>query len=153
MKARAAVKLLKNGVPNRRLRSYIGWLETNIPDWYKLPLIEFGGRVFVQTTEDQAHEADAGRQSVLAPLAVEVVEELEKEGPLGRLQSFSKWVSMDPRIHGGSPIVRRTRIETRDLAELSLRGVSAPDMAERQSLSVDQVKQALAFETQVVAAA
>lgn len=152
MKARAAVKLLKSGVPNRRLRGYIEWLEANIPDWYKASLVEFGRRVFVQE-DGYAHEAASGRQTVLGPLALEVVQELQAEGPLGRLQSFSDWVSMDPRVHGGSPTVRGTRIETHFVAELAVRGSSPEFIAKHHRLSPELVRRVLAFEGEVAVAA
>ncbi len=152
MKARAATKLLDGGVPNLRLRAYISWLEENAPDWYKLPLIAFGARAFV-ASGGVTYEAGVGRQMISAALAIQIVTELEQEGPLGRLRSFAQWVSMDPRIHGGSPVVKGTRLETQYLAQLVERGTLPESIASIHKLDPTQVSRALAFEGEVATAA
>lgn len=165
-KARAAVKLLDMGLPNRRLRANILWLEQNLPRWYEIPLIAFAGGVVVNPRGTPAYTAGEIRQRVAASLLetrdrdsdpieteelVAVLESMRSEGPLGVLAQYSDVVHMDPRIRGGAPVIRGSRIETRLLAELRGRAVDAGSIAHRLSLGTDEVERALEFEMAMAA--
>lgn len=165
-KARAAVKLLDMGLPNRRLRANIIWLEQNLPHWYEIPLIAFAGGVVVNPRGAPAYTAGEIGQRVAASLLetrdhdsepietrelVAVLESMRSEGPLGVLARYGDVVHMDPRIRGGAPVIRGSRIETRLLAELRGRAVDTGSIAHRLALGTDQVERALEFEMAIAA--
>ncbi len=165
-KARAAVKLLDMGLPNLRLRANILWLEQNLPRWYEIPLIAFAGSVVVNPRGAPAYTAGEVQQRVAASLLetrgrdsdpieikelVAVLDSMRSEGPLGVLAQYSDVVHMDPRIRGGAPVIRGSRIETRLLAELRGRAVDTESIAHRLALGTEEVERALEFEMTIAA--
>ena len=166
-KARAAVKLLRMGLPSGRLRANIEWLEVNVSDWYEIPLTAFAGNVILPAAgDDAAYTAGEIRQRVAAslidaaplrPTAVapgmlaDVLGAIRAEGPLGVLAEYRDVVDMDPRIRGGTPIVRGSRIETGLLAAMRDREFDTNAIAVRFALGTRQVERALEFELAVAA--
>ena len=165
-KARASVKLLDMGLPNLRLRTNILWLEQNLPRWYEIPLIAFAGSVVVNPRGAPAYTAGEIRQRVAASLLdtrhrepapietdelVAVLESMRSEGPLGVLARYGDVVHMDPRIRGGAPVIRGSRIETRFLAELRDRALDTESIADRLALGTQQAERALEFEVAIAA--
>lgn len=147
MKVRAARALLENGVSPRNLRDAIAYLEATTPDWYLAPLHEFRGRV-VHEREASFRIADRIGQLAFGPIVTGVertLEILQEEGPLGEMRSFGDVINMDPRIVGGNPIVRGTRLEAGFLWALAGRGMDIDEIADSYDLSTYQIERAIAF--------
>ncbi len=161
-KARAAIKLLRMGLPSAHLRANIDWLEVNVPDWYEVPLTAFEGRVLVPSAHPGVgYAAEEGRQgaavdlieaapldatAVATPMLEDVLDEFRREGPLGVLAAYGDAVDMDPRIRGGTPVVRGSRIETGFLAALNERQPDIAVIALQFELKISQVERVLEFE-------
>ena len=167
-KARALVALLEQGVPNRGLSQQIAVLDAEVEDWWKLPLLAYQGYVIVPRgdelgytiVEKQGAADDFIRNAPLvahdvseidATMAVEIVRALRDEGPLGRLSEFDQYVTMDPRIQDGQPIIRGRRIETGMLQKLNEWGADTIEMADRFQLTPEQIEAAIAFEQALAA--
>ena len=165
-KVRAAVKLLDMGLPNLHLRTNILWLEQHLPTWYEIPLIAFAGSVIVNASGAPAYTAGEIRQRVAVSLLeaqrldqapietdelVAVLESIRSEGPLGVLTQYGDVVHMDPRIRGGAPVIRGSRIETHFLVALRDRALDTVAIADRLALGTDQVERALEFEMAIAA--
>lgn len=168
-KARAAWKLLDQGLPARRLRANLLRLDQEIDGWYRLPLLAFQSHVIVPVYNGPGYTIiekqgamdtlirQADRATRAAPEGddddlLRVVHSLQREGPLGRLQSFGEHVTMNPEICGASPIVLGTRIETAHIAAIHGKGFQDTGaIAARYRLSVHQVEAAVEFEVALAA--
>lgn len=152
MKARAARGLLEAGVKPTRLKQAIAYLEETTPDWPFIPLHEFRGQVLLNR---QGLLRTAGHASQFAiPEVVQihaVLTILEHEGPLGTLHSYSDVIDMDPRILGGNPRIKDTRLEARFVAELAARGAPREKIAQSYRLTPYQVDRAIAFTDRIAA--
>ena len=162
-KARALCALLARGVPNRQLAGSIAALDATVEDWWKLALSEFQDNVIVPRGDGRSYAvvekqraadrciceagpierriADSG-----AALALDVICALRRQGPLGRLCEFGEHVNMDPHIQEGNPVIRGRRIETEMLHTLHEWGGTAGELADRFTLTREQVEAAIAFE-------
>lgn len=147
MKARAAVKLLGQGLPNSRLRAYIEWLDKHYGNWYEMPLLAHEGRVVIDPQRSPAHTADESRQAVSIPIIRSVLTAITDEGPLGLMSEYADAVAMDPLVKAASPVIRGTRIETYHVAELTSRGTPIEAIAEMYGLPEERVARAVEFET------
>ena len=167
-KARAMVALLEQGVSAQRLGQQIAVLDEEVNGWWKLPLLAFQGHVIVPNddglgytiVEKQGAADKFIRDALLVPrdiasddvtLAIEIAHALRDEGPLGRLSEFDQYVTMDPKIQDGHPIIRGRRIETGMLLKLHEWGSSVSEMADRFTLTFEQVQAAIAFEDAIAA--
>ncbi len=163
-KTRAAVKLLEQGLRRQRLRPNLERLDQEIEDWYLLPLLAFRSHVIVPLNEGRGYTimekqgvmrdfvkaADCARVQVQPgeiEHAIQVVQELQAEGPLGKLNDFDECVTMDPSINQGAPILIGTRLETAHIAAIHEKGrETIGQIADRYDLSTRQVESAVNFE-------
>jgi DNA-binding transcriptional MerR regulator len=164
--------LLGRGIPTERVRVAVAYLDDLFPDWYKLSLAPWVGRVHVPGASGDAHVAieqrvvdvlvDAGGQISFrkqfseqwtADLSVSLgaeLDELSSKGPLYQLGRYSDVVIMNPDINVGLPTLRGTRLETsflHGLVELS----SVSDVARLYHLEEAKVRRAEAFELEAAA--
>ena len=169
-KARAFVKLRDAGVPRESLAANVEWLDAHLPRWFEIPLVPLP-TLPGQTRERSPNgglachagamgewiaaklvERPAARASMIEPDALaHAIADIDAEGPLGALSEYGDAVNMDPRIMGGFPVVRGTRIETAMLAALAGWGRDAGAIASDYELDAQLVKRALAFETTLAA--
>jgi len=145
MKLREAAKLYANGVPTLAIRRAVEYLEAEVPNWHLAPL-EVEGRDVIARLREPEIDIVASRQGQSRLPLLESLKELHEEGPLGELRRFNDVVDMHPRIRGGSPIVRDTRIETAFLKSLNDIGQTEDEIAAVYWLPVRQVQRALEFE-------
>ena len=163
-KVRAAVKLLEQNLPRRRLRPNLIRLEQEVPEWYRLPLLAYQKHVIVPTEDGMGYtvldkqlahvdliaSAEPVRVTLLDDdfdLAIQAVQAIQDEGPLGALHDFGDHVTMDPAVVGGNPVVIGTRLETAMIAAIHSKGFQTiPMIAERFDLSKPQVISAVKFE-------
>ncbi len=169
LKVRAAVKLLEQHLPRHRLRPNLLRLERELPEWYRLPLLAHQSQVIVPTTDGKGYtvidrqlaHADfigsAGLRGAVAEdidfdLAITAVREIQAEGPLGSLGRFDDYVTMDPAVMGGNPVVVETRLETAMIAAIHAKGFQEiSEIAERFDLTESAVRAAVDFEHEVSA--
>ena len=162
-RARALCALLERGVPNRQLAESIAALDATAEDWWKLALSEFQDNVIVPRGDGRSYavvekqraadrcicEAGPIERRIVdsgAALALDVICALRRQGPLGRLCEFGEHVNMDPHIQEGNPVIRGRRIETEMLHTLHEWGGTADELADRFTLTREQVEAAIAFE-------
>ncbi len=144
VKVRAITKLLRQGLSTRKIRAAIAFLDHHVPDWYNCPLYGLGARVIVEI-EGCAMTADE-QQQLLLPSLVNVVREIEEEGPLGELREFAKVVDMRPGVAGGNPVLRGTRIETDFVATLVSHGSPVSEIARVYRVNEGAVERAVQFQ-------
>ena len=143
MKLREAAKLSSRGVPTATIRRAVDYLEVSVPDWHLVALRVEGKGVIAHLSDlDLDVTVTRGGQIPLVP----TLHELHHEGPLGELRRFDDAVDMHPRIRGGAPILKETRIETSFVRGLRNLGQSEEDIAEMDRLPVHKVQRALEFE-------
>lgn len=168
-KARAAQRLLDEGLSRSRLRQNLIRLDEEIEDWFCLPLLAYQSHVIVPKDhgvgftiiEKQSAMEDFIRAAPRRTLSAEHSEEepllklamtLQSEGALGRLQAYGDVITMDPKVCGGYPVVTGTRLETGHLAAIHEKGFqSTEEIAERYALAVTQVHAAVEFERELAA--
>ncbi len=166
-RARATVKLLGAGLSHARLHPNIEWLDSHLPRWYEIPLLardegsldlppdgalacnthEMGRWISSQLVADEATPPSRIDAEALGL----TLEALDSEGPLGLLSEYGDVVSMDPRVLGGVPVMRGTRIETGMLAALCGRELKVEGIAQRFGLDARRVERAIKFETVIAA--
>lgn len=146
MKVRAAKKLIDEGLSTRRVRAHIEFLDREIHGWAYRDLREFGGVAVIRDSGPAYFTATPARQFLIPGLAFQVLEAMSKEGSLGELREFEPFVTMNPRLLSGNPVIRGTRLETSFVAELISRGVSRGVVQETYSLREIAVSKALEFE-------
>jgi uncharacterized protein (DUF433 family) len=148
MKVRAAKKLKGQGLSTQRIRLHIAYLDSEVPDWPYRDVREFAHGVIYRVSEPGTTYAAAapGRQGVFMELALNVLAEISSEGALGELRSFRRYVSMDPGVLSGNPVVLGTRIETKFISSLVDRNVSESTVRDIYRLTSEQVARAIAFE-------
>ncbi len=168
-KVRAAVKLLEQRLSPHHLRSNLRKLDEEIAGWYRLPLLAYRSHVVVPASDgygftilekqgvmsDFVDAADTGPVPVgrdMIDHALQVVRELQAEGPLGKLRDFGEHITLDPEINQGSPILIGTRLETAHLAAIRAKGFqTVSEIAERYRLEMTQVEAAIEFERALAA--
>ena len=166
-RARATIKLLSVGLSHARLYPNIDWLDLYLPRWYEIPLVtrdeghlelspdrglacnarELGRWIALQLVAGDAAPVSRIDAEALALM----LEALDSEGPLGVLSEYGDVVNMDPRVLGGVPVVRGTRIETGMLAALCGRELDIEGVALRFGLDARRVARAIKFETMIAA--
>lgn len=166
-RARATVKLLRVGLSRARLRQNLDWLDTHLPRWYEIPLVtrdeghqdlspdrglacnapELGRWIASHLAEGKAAPASRIDSQALALM----LETLDSEGPLGLLNEYDDAVNMDPRVLGGVPVMRGTRIETGMIAALCGRELDVEGIALQFQLDARTVERAIEFETVIAA--
>lgn len=161
-RARATVKLLGMGLSHAHIRPNIDWLEAHLPRWFEIPLAaldddvttlspdrglacsarEMGPWIAANLAEGPTLRAARIEADALARM----IEAIDSEGPLGVLAEYGDVVNMDPRVLGGVPVLRGTRIETGLLAALWARELEIEGIALRFGLDARGVERALEFE-------
>ncbi len=116
LKLRTAAKLRANGVPTRRIRRAVEYLEALDPEWHHVPLHAEGRNVLARLNGGLRVAADLDGQirldeGLARPLS-RALAAIQREGPLGRLRAFSDAVDMNPNVRAGAPVLYGTRIET-----------------------------------------
>lgn len=168
-KARAARKLLEQGLPTRSLIPNLLQLDQEVEDWYRLPLLSYQSHVIVPI-EGQSGYTIIDKQRAMAGLIraadrairpagaldvddlLSVVSDLQREGPLGQLSEFGALVTMDPGICEGYPTLIGTRIETAHVAAIHRKGFqNSSEIASRYRVQLDQVNAAIEFESALAA--
>lgn len=148
MKVRAAKKLKNEGLTMQRIRTHIAFLDSEVPQWPYRDVREFARGAIVRLSEPGVTyvTAEPGLQGVFPELALSVLSEISEEGVLGQLRNFEPFVSMDPFVLSGNPVVRGTRIETRFISSLVDRDLSEPTVRDIYHLTREQVSRAVEFE-------
>lgn len=165
-RARMAVKLTQQGVTRRRLRAMIERLDEAAPRWEFLLLGKLRGRAVINSEDRkgfairECDNSEFGSPETLrvdvpshcsgdADLtqALAVLEELRREGSLGRLANISDLLMIDPEMMWGQPSLVGHRLQTSVVALPVLAGqVDVAEQAERYQITVEQVEAAVAFE-------
>jgi DNA-binding transcriptional MerR regulator len=165
--------LLADGVTTERIRIAVAYLDDLFPEWYKLSLEPWEGKVPVPGSPGQRHVAIRQRLvDVLADAAGQLsfrkqlqeswsVDELAEslatglgglsaKGPLYQLGRFADVVVMNPAVNVGLPTLRGSRLETSFLHGLvELSNVQA--IAKLYHLDEAQLRRAEAFEREAAA--
>ena len=141
---RAAQQLNARKVPSRALRSALNRLDATIRDWHHLIRCDHRDAAIVRCSDGGFRYAVAaprmeGAREVAEPspiyaagddaLMIELAEQLQKDGPLGRLSRFEPWVDLRPEVQGGMPTLRGSRIRTALLAEAADAGNTPEQIA------------------------
>lgn len=151
LKLRTAAKLRANGVPTRRIRRAVDYLEALDPDWHNVPLRAEGRSVLARLNVGLSVAADRGGQirldEELARPLNRALAAIQREGPLGRLRVFSDAVDMNPNVRAGAPVLCGTRIETALVRSLRNDLNRTPtDIASAYKVSEQLVRRAIRFE-------
>ena len=172
-KIQLAERLLANGLHPRRLRGVMeefcsvidpdGYTNLNVLD--QRPVIQFAdGRAEITDRYPQGvncsvlDHAQLDTDLIASRLQRYVPAELDlrsvlaawiSEARLGQLSDFSKHVDINPKIHGGAPIVRGTRLETAFIGSMNSAGMSLAEIAEEYDLRLTQVREAIRFEARL----
>lgn len=169
-RARLAALLLLHGLKPRRLRRVLDeYFDVVSPDT-EPPTTVADQRAIVKQSDGLAHTAERGRQGAAfdfvsaAPLdqetiaerlaeelpdesaSIEVIRELSKSWPLGRLQEYSDIVDVRPEVLGGAPTIRGSRLETAALDSLFRAGETVEMIAKAYQLTKSTVERVLDFE-------
>lgn len=144
VRIREAAKLAQAGLPTKRIRKLIEYLQREIPDWYLVPLRVDGEHVIARVRQVRMDVyADLRGQY---PLILQTLMALHSEGPLGELREYSDAVDMNPQVNAGVPVVAGTRVETHLLATLSKWGRPVEEIAKAYHLRPERVHRAIQFE-------
>lgn len=158
---RVALKLAEHGVSDADLRRGIAHLRQHfavdrpLADAHVIHLLAVSGSAFLADlsagAEQVAGEAGyvdvgKGRQGVFQEVVGLYLKKIQF-GSDGKPESWApaENVLLDPRIQAGAPCVAGTRIPTATIAELLVDG-SVDEVAAEYGLSVDQVRDAAAFQ-------
>ena len=151
LKLRTAAKLRADGVPTRRIRRAVDYLEALGPEWHNVPLRAEGRSVLARLNDGLSVAADLGGQirldeELARPLG-RALAAINGEGPLGRLRAFSDAVDMHPNVRAGAPVLYGTRIETALVRSLRNDLNRTPtDIASAYKVSEQLVRRAIRFE-------
>lgn len=169
-RARLAALLLIHGLEPRHLRRVLNEYYEVIPSHADLPTTVADQRAIVKPGDGRAHTAEKERQGaafdfVLAAEldeeiisrrlgqhlpdgvpSIEVLRELGKSWPLGRLHEFDDIVDVRPDVMGGSPTLKESRLETAAVAALHQAGETVAAIADAYRLTGSTVERVLAFE-------
>ena len=145
VRARAARKLQEQGMGSRAVRKAVRYLDEHVPDWPMRSLHVFGGEALVRLKEGLMKAAQGG-QMAFADIVINVMDQIAKEGPLGILRRFDRYIDMNPAVMAGTPVVKGTRVAAHDVIALHQRGWDHQDIATMLGLSPEQVEQAIEFE-------
>ncbi len=172
-KIQLAERLLSNGLHPRRLRVVMEEFCSVIEPGKYTNLTVLNQRPVIQTADGPARTAEREPQGVNWPVLDQaaldtdlLTSRLAQYVPanvdirsvlaawmsgarLGQLSEFSEYVDINPRVHGGSPIVRGTRLETAFISSVKSAGMSLAEIAEEYDLRLAQVRQAIRFEARL----
>lgn len=148
MRVRAAKKLQNEGLATQRIRNHIAFLDSEVPGWPYKDVREFARSAIVKLSEAGVSyvTAEPGLQGVFPEVALNVLSEISAEGALGQLRRFEPFVSMDPSVQSGNPVIRGTRIETGFISSLVDRQLPRPAVRDIYHLTTEQISKAVEFE-------
>lgn len=154
LRLRIASRLLEQGIPAHRIRVAVAFLDEHFPDWYLLPVRSYSGDIAIRTSTLDSPLLVRHRQHVLLwpdvlhdlKAATETaLQEIEQEGPLGRLSRFGSHVAMDPRVNLGQPTLVGTALETSFVAE-AVRAYGVDNVIALYRVEALAVQSAIEFE-------
>jgi uncharacterized protein (DUF433 family) len=162
--ARVVGGLLDKGVPLVNIRDAREHLAQRVETQW--PLAHFGGlsrlanvgrNVYFDDGPDGAPDwldATLGGQAPLALVITPMLERLEfDDAGLALSWRPRDGVVLRPAVQAGTPCVEGTRIATRLLADLFQQGERVRDLADDYELSIDLVRRAIKYETDLTNAA
>jgi uncharacterized protein (DUF433 family) len=134
----------------RKALDYLSGVLDGREDWVQLKLVTDGERLFsvMPSAEAAPQMVEATRQGqrvielALGELALDVAD----AGTLVERPEAASWVEVNPRVQGGAPVLRGTRIPTRVLAAWRARGWDARGLADMYGVTERAVQAALAYE-------
>lgn len=166
---RAAQKLLERGIAHRDLQERLARMDASIEGWHQVTRAEFrlwcvyerGDGSFTLANLGSDAPGSDGRfhfsrfDAIDCPdcrASVEIVEELRREGPLAGMRRFDDRIAMSPRIRGGYPCIRDTRLATYMMLEYHEPGMSAQEIGETLGVNPQAVDAAIQCERALRAA-
>lgn len=144
-RVRAASALLDRGLPPSEAAATLAKLDAACPNWHELPRTASRDEPIGKHRWQRA----AGALDAALPGRMtwdELRAALEREGALGKLCRFAEWIDMDPAVQDGLPTLRGRRLNTWVIADTRAAGVSDAKIAQQYGITVEQVRQAAAFE-------
>ncbi len=138
------------------IRAAVTFLDTNVPDWYMLPVrvqhghveTERGGVRMLADAAGQYLLSDADGSYAAGTAASEALDAIAHRGELGQLHTFSDAVIMHPSVNLAQPTLAGTALETQFVAGMVV-DIGGAAFAAVYRLPPDAVERAVEFERAV----
>lgn len=150
-----AIKRFRDqGLPLQKIRAAVKYLSKELEEsdeWYKLRLVTDGDKLLTSlpTSQDIREVVDAARygQKLFEVVFSDLVNDLYVTRELAELFRFKQFIDINPRVQGGAPIIRNTRIPTSVIAGWAKRGLPREEITSfYDGITQDAVDAALQYE-------
>jgi len=137
---RAVVRLRAEKLPLQKIRKAIRYFYANIGsiEWWNLKMVVYRKKDLVvvipsnqsPSGKEEIVIATRGGQKPIEILFTDLVNDLLKGGKFSKSPKIPLYVDINPRIQGGLPVLKGTRIKTSTLFYLHKCGLSPSEIAE-----------------------
>ncbi len=141
-------------LPLQKIRAAIKYLSKELEEdekWYELKLVTDGDKLLTSLpiSQNVRELVDATRygQKLFEVVFADLVNDLYTTRELGELSRFKQFIDINPRVQGGAPTIRNTRIPTSVIASWAKRGLPREEITSfYDGISQDAVDAALQYE-------